>query len=55
MQVWDLYFAALAGMLLHPGAGTRGHTALTLEECAEIADLMIQLREQRLCQSGPQQ
>jgi len=55
MEVWDLYFAALAGMLLHPGAGTRGHTALTLEECAEIADNMIQIREQRLCQHGSAQ
>lgn len=40
--VWDFYFATVVGMCLHPG-----HRVLDLENCAVLADKMLQLRESR--------
>ena len=44
---WDCYFAAIASINRHPGAGTKGHTAMTLEECATEADRMLAIRRRR--------
>ncbi len=55
MEVWDIYFASLVAMTLHPGAGTRGHHKLTIEDCAKIADEMMEEREQTRWHGSEQQ
>lgn len=43
---WILFFSAVLSMSQHPGAGTRGHSALSLLECARLADeALVLLRE----------
>jgi len=44
MIPFDMYFASLMAMQVHPGAGTKGHRALTLEECRDMALQMISTR-----------
>lgn len=34
---FDMYFASLTSMQVHPGAGTKEHRKLTLEECRDMA------------------
>jgi len=41
---FDMYFASIYSMQTHPGAGTRDHVKLTLEECRDEAMKMIKLR-----------
>jgi len=41
---FDVYFASLATMRVHPGAGTKGHEAPTLEQCRDMALEMIAIR-----------
>jgi hypothetical protein len=41
---FDVYFASLMSMQMHPGAGTKEHRKLTLEECRDIALQMIEIR-----------
>lgn len=41
---FDMFFASLASMQVHPGAGTKDHRVLTLEECAQKALEMLQIR-----------
>lgn len=41
---FDMYFASLCSMQVHPGAGTKDHAKLTLEECRDMAMQMIELR-----------
>lgn len=41
---FDMYFASLASMQVHPGAGTKDHRKLTLEECRDMALQMITIR-----------
>lgn len=41
---FDVYFASLASMQVHPGAGTKGQKPLTLEQCRDKALQMIELR-----------
>jgi hypothetical protein len=43
---FDCYFASLASMQVHPGAGTKEHRKLSLEECRDMALNMIELRRQ---------
>lgn len=44
---WDMYFSSAVGMSLHPGAGTKDHKALSISECAELADKMLRERDTR--------
>lgn len=44
MNVWDLYFASLVGMRLHPGFLREGAQAPSLEELAELANQMMEIR-----------
>lgn len=41
---FDMYFASIASMQEHPGAGTKDHRKLSLEECCEKAIEMVKLR-----------
>lgn len=41
---FDMYFASLCSMQVHPGAGTKGHEALTFEQCRDKAIEMMNLR-----------
>lgn len=43
MKVWDLYFATVVGMYLHP----RQPRDIDLEHCAYVADHMMDLRTAR--------
>lgn len=49
---FDVYFASLASMQVHPGAGTKGQRALTLEECRDRALQMIEIRRNVLFPEG---
>lgn len=41
---FDCYFASVCSMQMHPGAGTKEHRKLSLEECRDIAIDMVMLR-----------
>jgi hypothetical protein len=41
---FDCYFASLCSMQVHPGAGTKEHRKLTIEECRDMAMQMIEIR-----------
>ena len=45
---WPFYFASIMSIQYHPGANTRGHERLTLEEAAEIADEMCRIESERV-------
>ena len=44
LLTFDMYFASLTSMQVHPGAGTKDHRKLTLEECRDMALQMLDLR-----------
>lgn len=44
MEIFDLYFAAIASWRHHPGAGALDHEKLTLEEAAQEALEMLRIR-----------
>lgn len=50
---FDMYFASLASMQVHPGAGTRGHVPKPLDDCAEMALEMLAIRRQVLGHNPP--
>jgi hypothetical protein len=41
---FDMYFASLASMQVHPGAGTKEHRKMTLDECRDMALQMLDIR-----------
>jgi hypothetical protein len=46
-QEWitfDMYFASLAAMQVHPGAGTKGTKKMSLEQCKDMALDMLKIR-----------
>ncbi len=43
---FDMYFASLCSMQVHPGAGTKEHAKLSLQECADMALEMIAIRRE---------
>lgn len=44
-MAFDMYFASLVSMQVHPGAGTKEHRKLTLQECRDMAIEMITIRQ----------
>jgi hypothetical protein len=44
LGVFDIYFATLVGMAMHPGYSRDNVTQPTLEDCAEKAQAMIAIR-----------
>ena len=50
VNAYDLYFASVCSMQSHPGAGTRGHSKLSVQECSDIAiDMLIARRKAFYC------
>jgi hypothetical protein len=47
VNTWDLYFASIIGMNLHPGNNRDNATKMTLKECGDLADQMLAERERR--------
>ncbi len=41
---FDMYFASIGAMQVHPGAGSKDHQILTLEECRDRAFKMLDIR-----------
>ncbi len=50
MEIWDIYYASLVAMTLHPGYNRPDTRKPTLEHCAKIADQMVEIAEKRKCQ-----
>ena len=44
MLAFDVYFASLCSMQVHPGAGTKGQIPMTLDECRKMALDMLKIR-----------
>ena len=45
MEVFDMYFASLVGITLHPGYNRDNAEPLTLEDCADKAAEMMEIRK----------
>lgn len=43
---FDMYFASICSMQVHPGAGTKEHRILTLPECRDMALAMLAIRRE---------
>lgn len=48
MEAFDIYFASIVSMTLHPGYNRENATPLTLEQAAQLALEMIEVREKCL-------
>lgn len=52
MREWDIYYASLVGWLLHPGYQKPDTIKPTLEEIADLADQMKEIRNARMGRSS---
>lgn len=50
---FDMYFASLMSMQVHPGAGTKEHRKLTMAECRDMALQMIEMRRNTITGNQP--
>ena len=48
MDVFDIYFSSLVAFTLHPGYEREGTERPTIKQCAELAQQMLEEREQWL-------
>lgn len=55
MDVFDIYFASLCALTLHPGYEREGTERPSIEECAQLALEMIEEREKIKCLLSQQQ
>lgn len=46
-RLWDIFFQGIVGWQQHPGYARNNVEPLTLEECAELTDAMIKVRNKR--------
>ena len=46
LVAFDVYFASICSFQHHPGAGTKEHRALSIDECRDVALKMIMARRQ---------
>lgn len=48
-DVWDMYFSGIVGWGLHPGylKYEPDDDKMTLDDCADLADRMMKVREER--------
>jgi len=46
-EVWDDFFCTLVGWTMHPGYYRENATKPTIEECADMADEMMRVRNSR--------
>ena len=46
LLTFDMYFASVCSMQFHPGAGTKDHKALSIQESKDIAIEMIKARRE---------
>jgi hypothetical protein len=44
LMTFDMYFASIVSMQVHPGAGTKEHKALSIEESKNMAIEMLKIR-----------
>ena len=52
MTVFDMYFASLVSITLHPGYNRENATQPTLEDCADMASKMLEVREKYINSMG---
>ena len=45
---WDVFFASVVSITLHPGYTKEGMVKPTIEDCAKMADAMMLEREKRV-------
>ena len=44
LATFDMYFASIRSMQFHPGAGTKDHKVVSIEQCVSEAMAMIKAR-----------
>ena len=52
IEIFDMYFASLVSITLHPGYNRENAVQPTLEDCAEMAAKMLEVREKYTNSTG---
>jgi len=51
-SLFALYFSGVLGWQLHPGYSREGVKRLTVDECAELAEKMVEITKEKYGASG---